>query len=135
MVRKRRSLPGPTDPPPARAKGTAGSKGSRCMLLLLSFLFFFLADYYFIYEENAVPIGPIRRSERTTRGQGGDLQQKQAVSEAVQPQQGLPKQKRSHVEDIPSHVVRNPMAPAPPKRSKRSKVDVSFSLFQIFFNY
>jgi hypothetical protein len=38
--------------------------------MLLCF-FFFLADSYFIYEENAVPI---RRSERTTKGQGGDLQ-------------------------------------------------------------
>lgn len=98
MANKRKSPPGPTDPPPAKAKrGTAGSK------------------------ENAIPI---RRSGRSTKGQGGELQQKQTVSEAVQPHQGLPRQKKTHTQDIPDNVVKNPMAPMPAKRSKRSKANV-----------
>lgn len=128
MVSKRKSPPGPTAVPLAKAKKrTAGLKGSRCMLL---YVFLWLIT---TYEENAAPI---RRSERTTKGQGGELQQKQSVSEAVQPYQGLPKQKKSHVQDVPNDVVINPMAPMPPKRSKRSKADVSFALsLPDCFNY
>ncbi|KAH9965580.1 hypothetical protein BJV74DRAFT_799607 [Russula compacta] len=49
------------------------------------------------------------------KGRGGELQQKQTSSEAVQPGQGLLKKKKSHVQDIPNSILVNPMAPAPLK--------------------
>jgi hypothetical protein len=123
MVAERKApLAHPGLPPAKVTKRAVSQKGSFGMLAR----FFFILLILFYYEENATV--PIRRSERSTRGQGGELQRKQIISEAVQPRQGLPKEKKSNVQGIPSDAAINPMAPISSlaKRSKRGKVDVGF---------
>src|ERR1700720_4780272 len=36
------------------------------------------------------------------------------------------KKKKNHVQNIPNDIATNPMAPVPPKRSRRAKADVHF---------
>ncbi|KAF7981978.1 hypothetical protein HWV62_30797 [Athelia sp. TMB] len=55
----------------------------------------------------------LRRSKRTTKGEGGTAAQLQRVGEAVK---HVPKRKKATVINIPETNVANPMAPEPPKR-------------------
>jgi len=59
------------------------------------------------FIENVVPT---RRSDRSTKGQGGALQQMQASSEAVQSTNGA-KRKKSQAQNIPDNVCSKPNGP------------------------
>jgi len=77
----------------------------------------------FSFAENV----PTRRSDRSTKGQGGALRQMQASSAAVQSTNGVRK-KKSQAQNIPDNTLANPMAPAPKTYSKR-KANVCFTSF------
>ena len=79
------------------------------------FSFFFPLLMLSSVAENAAPI---RRSDRSTKGQGGALKQMQATSEAVQSTNGVKKMKRQ-VQNIPDDIAANPMAPTPKKPGRR----------------
>lgn len=130
----------PSRPHPTRpAKRTAdvdvvegaGSKRPRTGsqgLPFLSFFFFFPVLMLFVFAENPAPI---RRSDRSTKGQGGALKQMQATSEAVQSTNGLKKMK-SQVQNIPDNIPINPMAPAAKKPVRRyGKANVCSTFFWI----
>jgi hypothetical protein len=80
-----------------------------------------------IFLEN---IAPTRRSDRSTKGQGGALERLQASSDAIHGP-GIKKPKKAQV---PDGVAINPMAPVPKKRTRR-QVDVSFISFLGYFGH
>ena len=83
-----------------------------------------------MYEENAVPIC---HSERTTKGQEGELQQKQTISKAVQPHQG-PKQNKTCILDISNNIDKSHGCHVP-KAFKAEQGRHKLCIIMDYFNY